>query len=577
MDDSAEQSHSTPTGGRRRARTPRGLRIALVASLVGLGVVGPLSALAAVGTSALSPAPALAGGPLVNGGGSSYAAVAIDQWDAQVQTLYGDTINYNTTSSVLGLNQFAENEIDFGASEIGYSTGQAAASPTVPYQYLPDVAGATCLMYNLTGETGKPITQLLLNSSIMANIFSGQIKYWDDPAIKALNPGALLPKTPISVVWRSDASGDNYLFTEYLTFEQPSIWNAFSTAMGYPAGADAVYPYPTQGNYPKKYNLTGWIGAQGSDIASNDVAASNGAITYVETAYAYLHDKPCAYVENASGHYVIPTELDDAVALEGARLLPDLEQKLDGVYTNRLPDTYPISAYSYLVTQEATESPQKGAVLGQFIQFIACQGQQAAGQLGYSPLPPNLVQDDFDAVDRINGAAKAPASPTASNCKNPYVDGQTPLPGEPVVQGQQPPPNNGGGTTTTTTPGSNSTGSQSTGSKSGSKGHGGKNGKGTKGTGSNPGSSKGNPGGVLSGPGKTQSTFVPGLKLLGAINSLEGQSGPSASTLWLGLLGAVVILGAPAMLLAGRRRTRRKLVPARVQRSWRPQRSWRRR
>jgi phosphate transport system substrate-binding protein len=76
------------------------------------------------------------------------------------------------------------------------------------------------------------------------------------------------------------------------------------------------------------------------------VAASNGAITYVETAYAYLHDKPCAYVENASDHYVIPTELNDAVALEGAELLPDLEQKLDGVYTNPLPDTYPISAYS---------------------------------------------------------------------------------------------------------------------------------------------------------------------------------------------------------------------------------------
>jgi ABC-type phosphate transport system substrate-binding protein len=320
---------------------------------------------AGIGASSFGAEPALASGPLINGGGSSYAAVAIDQWDAEVQSIYGDTVNYNTSSSVIGLNEFALNQIDFGASEIGYSTGQASAKPNEAYQYLPDVAGATCLMYNLTGITGKPITQLLLNAQIMANIFSGQIKSWNAPAIEALNPAVLLPATPISVVWRSDASGDNYLFSEYLTFEEPQIWNAFSLAMGYPAGADALFPYPQQGNYPPKYNLQGWIGAQGSDIASNDVAASNGAITYVETAYAYLHDKPCAYVENASGRYVIPTELNDAVALEGDRLLPDLEQQLDGVYTNRLPDSYPISAYSYLVTQEGTEVPQKGAVLGQ--------------------------------------------------------------------------------------------------------------------------------------------------------------------------------------------------------------------
>jgi len=542
------------------------MRTVLAAALVGLGVLGPLSTLGAD--------PALAGGPLVNGGGSSYAAVAINQWAAEAQSIYGDTINYNTTSSVIGLNQFATSppQIDFGASEIGYSTGQAASTPNEPYQYLPDVAGATCLMYNLKGITGQPVKQLLLNSGLMANIFSGQIKYWDDPSIKALNPGALLPHTPIAVVWRSDASGDNYLFTEYLTFEQAGNWNAFSTAMGYPAGADAIWPYPTQGNYPHKYNLTGWIGAQGSDIASNDVAADNGAITYVETAYAYLHNKPCAFIQNASGHYVIPTELNDAVALEGAQLLPDLEQKLDGVYTNRLPDTYPISAYSYLVTQEGTENPQKGAVLGQFIQFLACKGQQAAGQLGYSPLPPNLVQDDFNGIDRINGAAKAPATPTASNCQNPYVDGQTPLPGEPKQSG--------GGTTTTTTttttPGSSPTGNQS-GSKSGSKG--GKKGRGSKsgsktqrGTGSSP-----NGGGVLTAPGKTQSTFVPGLKLLGAINSLDGHSGPSTSALWLGLAGAVVILGAPALLLAGRRRNKRRLIPARVAQSWPPRRSWKRR
>jgi phosphate transport system substrate-binding protein len=561
---------STDASAERCGWRPR--RRSALAAVIAVASVGCIATLGEIGTSSLNATPALASGPLVNGGGSSYAAVAINQWDAEIQSIDGDTINYNTSSSVIGLNEFAQNQIDFGASEIGYSTGQASASPSEPYQYLPDVAGAECLMYNLTGITGKPITQLLLNARVMAEIFSGQIKFWDDPAIKALNSGALLPHTPISVVWRSDASGDNYLFSEYLTFEQPQIWKAFSAAMGYPASADAVFPYPQQGGYPKKYDLTGWIGAQGSDIASNDVSASNGAITYVETAYAYLHDKPCAFVENASGHYVIPTELNDAVALEGAQLLPDLEQKLDGVYTNALPDTYPISAYSYLITQEATESPQKGAVLGQFIQFLACRGQDAAGQLGYSPLPPNLVEDDFNAVDRIAGAAKAPATPTAANCQNPYVDGQTPLPGEPKVTGQ-----NGTGTGS----GSQGTGSQ-TGSSSGTgdqtggtgattttttsprtsgSGHSSK-GKPTKTKGSEP---TGPQTGVLTAPKKSHSSGgIPGYKLLLAVNSLHDNGGPSGTTLWLALGASLVVLVVPALLLGRRRRPNRAAAPARV-------------
>ncbi|MGC9961456.1 MAG: substrate-binding domain-containing protein [Acidimicrobiales bacterium] len=538
-----------PEGSGRRGRVLR----STLAVVVILGIVAPIGALAAVATASLSAAPALANGPLVNGGGSSYAAVAIDQWRAEILSIDGDNVNYNTTSSVIGLNEFAQNQLDFGASEIGYSTGQASASPSEHYQYLPDVAGATCLMYNLAGITGHPISQLLLNSHIMAEIFSGLVKFWDDPQIKALNGGVLLPHTPITVVWRTDASGDNYLFSEYLAFEDGSIWNTFAKAMQYPAGADAVFPYPQQGGYPKKYNLTGWIGAQGSDIASNDVAGQNGAITYVETAYAYEHAKPCAYVENASGHYVIPTEENDAVALEGAQLLPDLEQKLDGVYTNPQPSAYPISAYSYLITQEGTETPQKGAVLGQFIEFLACRGQDAAGQLGYSPLPPNLVQDDFNAIDRIAGAAKAPATPTAANCPNPYVDGQTPLPGEPGQVGS------GGGTTTTTT-------TVPSAGKGGPKHHKGK-GKGKGGTHkvAKGGGTAGCGGdtGVLCGPSTSHSSgVVPGYKLLQAVTSLRG--GPSTVMLWGGLLASLAVLVLPAVVLGRRRRAKPQLLEAKV-------------
>jgi phosphate transport system substrate-binding protein len=150
---------------------------------------------------------------------------------------------------------------------------------------------------------------------------------------------------------------------------------------------------------------------------------------------------------------VAPSEETDAVGLERAQLLPDLEQKLQGVYSNPLPTAYPISAYSYLVTPKGpgSISPAVGAVLGRFIRFFSCSGQNSAGDLGYSPLPPNLVDADFAAINRIPGAARAPAEATAANCSDPYVDGQIQLPGEPCIQGTTCTSSGGGSTTTTTT------------------------------------------------------------------------------------------------------------------------------
>ena len=147
-----------------------------------------------------------------------------------------------------------------------------------------------------------------------------------------------------------------------------------------------------------------------------------------------------------------------ATALEKAQLHADLTQDLTDVYTNPLPNAYPLSAYSYLVTPcsptlaaaaglpratvpaRASSFPsQKGQALGQFVGFMGCAGQQQMATLGYSPLPPNLVQADFDAIGRLNGGVEPPQV-SAATCKNPYVDGQIPLPGEPLVAGQTCPP-----------------------------------------------------------------------------------------------------------------------------------------
>ena len=253
-----------------------------------------------------------------------------------------------------------------------------------------------------------------------------------------MNPSIELPNTPIVVAYRTDASGDNYLFANYLYTVQQGLWNAFTSALDSPPGPQAIWPTPPSGaRSVGPYNFGNWNGESGSDNASNYVYGNLNSITYVETSYALLHHDPCAYVENASSAFVQPSRDADATALLSDQLEPDLEQLLTGVYLSTQPTAYPISAYSYLLTGYNTpggaqEVPaDKASVLGQFIQFIACQGQQSAGQLGYSPLPPNLVQADFDAVKRLTGVA-LPA-PTAANCANPYIDGSIPLAGEPTI------------------------------------------------------------------------------------------------------------------------------------------------
>ncbi len=407
-----------------------------------------------------------AASPQMNSTGSSFAGVAIQQWVGEAATLYGTDINWQVSSSVTGLDDFAQNQMDFAASDIPYSSGQASSNPSFPYQYMPDVAGALAFMYNLTGNNGQQIRNLVLDYKAVEGIFTGKITNWDDPEIQAINPPAVaanLPNLKILSVFRADASGENYLLSDYLLHTDPAGFEAYQQAVALGVGKPtAMWPAP-QGFEPPGY--PGWAdgdmqGVAGSDAAANYVSAgsSDGAVTYVETAYAKEHDMPVASLVNASGNAVQPTSEDDAIALEKAILYADLTQNLANVYTNSLPQAYPVSAYSYFVTPcsptlaaaqhtscaannsgTSTFPSQKGQALGQFVQFVACAGQSQMAQLGYSPLPPNLVQEDFDAIGRLNGGQQPPPV-NAATCKNPYVDGQTPLPGEPGIIGQAPPP-----------------------------------------------------------------------------------------------------------------------------------------
>jgi phosphate transport system substrate-binding protein len=387
--------------------------------------------------------------------GSSFAGVAIQQWEGQFNEIDGGDINFTVSSSVIGMNEFCANTVSFGATDIAFSTQQSNCDTDqvpYPFQYMPDVAGGLAFEYNLTGQNGQPITNLVLNAPLLVGIFTGGISNWNNSAIQALNPTVPLPNEAITPYYREDPCGENYLLSDYFLHTDPGPITAFqkeATIPTPPGQASATWASFSNGVPP---GLGALVPVSGSDAASEGPAHTAGGISYVETAYAKNVGLPVVSLVNQSGYAVQPTSFNVATALTTAILYSDLTENLGNVYTNPNPDTYPISAYSYFVAQcvpaqaaaqnftcdsggNVTMGTAQGAELAQFITFVACEGQSRMADLGYSPLPPNLVEDDFAAAGRLPGGTSPPA-PNASNCANPYITGTLKPIGEPQVVNQ---------------------------------------------------------------------------------------------------------------------------------------------
>jgi phosphate transport system substrate-binding protein len=359
-------------------------------------------------------------GPTVTGAGSTWVQVALDQWRADIAR-QGYTINYQSVGSSTGRQFFIANQVDFAASEIPF---QPTENPTRAFQYLPDVAGGTSIMYNLHAPDGSRITSLKLDANAVGGIFTGVIKTWQDPAITNLNPGLQIADTTLTPVLRSDGSGTSAQLSLYLASQAPAAWNHFLTTPS--LNGDVICPAPCS-NWPQVPGSQQQAGSDGvANYVAND-AIGRGSVGYVETAFAIGRGFPVAWLHNASGHYAQPTSQNVATALQHATLNPDLTQNLGGVYTAPELNAYPMSSYSYMITQTAGFDPAKGGVLGTWLIYIACGGQKEAAPLGYSPLPKNLVQDVFNAVQRIPGAPSPPPL-DAAHCPNPNLVHPTTLP-----------------------------------------------------------------------------------------------------------------------------------------------------
>ncbi|MCO4236204.1 substrate-binding domain-containing protein [Pseudarthrobacter raffinosi] len=342
----------------------------------------------------------------IGGSGSSWAGNALQDWIARVGA-QGVTVDYENKGSSTGRKEFADQMKQFAVSEIPY-TGDTAdprdnSMPGFAYGMLPVVAGGTAFMYNLKAGSSR-MTSLKLSQPAIAKIFTGQVTRWNDPIITADNPGVALPDATINVVVRSDGSGATAQFTLWLLRQYPADYAKLCAVTGCdPQHATSFYP--TQG-------LKNFVAQNGSQGVTTYSANNQFTINYDEYSYAQGIGFPVAQVKNAAGFYTLPTEHAVAVALTQASINQDkasanyLSQDLSKVYGYKDPRTYPMSAYSYMIVPtQATNAlnPAQGATLGFFANYALCEGQRPMGQLGYSPLPMNLVLAGMEQIRKIPG------------------------------------------------------------------------------------------------------------------------------------------------------------------------------
>jgi ABC-type phosphate transport system substrate-binding protein len=365
----------------------------------------------------------------ISGSGSSWSAVAIDQW-AQDLRPSGVVVNYTPDGSAAGRGDYMANQDDFAGSDPPFRNGHdelggtGAEHPTQGYSYIPDTAGGTAFMYHIT-VAGRLVTNLRLSGKTLTEIFTGQITNWDDSRITH-DYGAQLPNLPITPVIRSDGSGASFFFTRWMAHRYPSLWNAFCRRVrpGIKLPCPQTEFYPLFGNAKSE---------NGSNNVATYITASygNGAIGYDEYAYALNAHFPVVKLLNPAGYYVLPTASNVAVALTKAVInenkhSPDfLQQNLDAVYGYTDPRSYPVSSYSYLIVprqgthQPTNFSPAKGKTLSTYVNYLLCAGQREVAALGYSPLPLNLVTGGLLQNSHIPGHAPIPNLNTLAGCPNP--------------------------------------------------------------------------------------------------------------------------------------------------------------
>jgi phosphate transport system substrate-binding protein len=324
----------------------------------------------------------------LNGEGSSAQKNAIEE----VSSSFGDDnpeakINYNPTGSGAGIKQFNAKQVDWAGSDSALKTeavdgvveADAAKERCGGNEAwnLPMVAGPISIAYNLPG-----VDKLILTPEVAAKVFLGEIKTWDDAAIAAVNPGVTLPKTAISVFFRSDESGTTENLQKYLVGAAPDAWKAEPSKV-----------------WPGKVGE----GKAKSDGVSEGVKSTEGGVTYVEWSYARDNKLGIAQIDNGGGATELTGETAGAAvaAATVAGTGNDLRLKLD--YATKTPGVYPIVLVTYEVVCSKGLDAEKTTLLKAYLKHLVDPATQTSlEEIGYAPLPSEIQTKVSAAVDAIS-------------------------------------------------------------------------------------------------------------------------------------------------------------------------------
>ncbi|HET7648601.1 MAG TPA: phosphate ABC transporter substrate-binding protein PstS [Gaiellaceae bacterium] len=295
----------------------------------------------------------------ITGAGSTFVQPLVAAWTPALGKAFGYGVQYSGVGSGAGIAAITANQVDFGASDAPLSPAQKSACPDCVQ--IPWALSATAVAYNVPGAPAH----LRLDGNTISKIFLGRITSWNDPAIRALNRGASLPNLKITPIFRSDGSGTSYNFTDYLS-SVSAQWKrevGASTSPAFPAGQ----------------------GAKGSSGVAGLIARTDGAIGYVDVAYAIRNHITFAAVRNRAGKFLFPSlRRIQAAAVAFPKVPADNAISIvDPPRSAKL--AYPVSTYTYVIVHKKAEH---AAELRKLIFWALTQGQQPqfAAKLTFAPM-----------------------------------------------------------------------------------------------------------------------------------------------------------------------------------------------
>ena len=307
------------------------------------------------GTASVGPAAASAAG--LTGAGSTLVAPLMANWITNFEIKEGIPVKYSAVGSGTGIAQITARTVDFGASDAPLTPEQASACRDCVQ--IPWALSATGVGYNIPG-----VKKLQLTGKLLAGIYFGRITKWNDPKIKAANPGVKLPGLTITPVFRSDGSGDTYAFTNYLS-KISSAWKnevGYATTVGWKSG----------------------VGAKGNAGVTATVTKTPGAIGYISAYYLIAAGVHAAAIQNLAGNYELPNIPNIASAASTVKALGSSNTISITNPPKKATIAYPISTFTYMIVPR--DAPQKG-FLAQFANYCLTIGQKYGAALDFAPLP----------------------------------------------------------------------------------------------------------------------------------------------------------------------------------------------